>query len=192
MNGVISKTTYGVSTVVAEPGKSVAIAKQFALSNGLIAEGTLVAIDGNDLVVPYAEDKSTVIGSGDGTVKVFSGTLTGLKIQPRSLTVAAGAQILADDGFGRLKGDGIGMVDYETGEVEAEFDAAPANAAPVTAAYANRLIGVAAREVDTDAGDDVGPVLVMGVANKDALLVGEVAAGSDAVARLEALKIYTY
>jgi len=62
---------------------------------------------------------------GDGTTTEFTFTLEEASCWPTTLTISCDGDEITDDGDGNLTGDGTGTIDYDTGEVEATFTAAP-------------------------------------------------------------------
>lgn len=54
------------------------------------------------------------------------------------------AQVLIDDGLGFFTGDGVGVINYNTGAVSVTFNNAPIAASTVTAAYSYNTVGASA------------------------------------------------
>ena len=77
------------------------------------------------------------LGIGDGSVKTFGVTLTGLPVKASSLTVTAGGVTGTAGATGTITGAGIssGSVVISTGVVTVTFTAAPAHDTPVLLAY---------------------------------------------------------
>ncbi len=108
------------------------------------------------------------IGSGDGTTKTFSNTLSNLNVAPGTVTVTAtigGSGVtLYDDGEGNLKdssGSHTGTVNYVTGAISVSFGTAPDNGTNIVASYkylavfagARPKIAVAAEDADATSQD---------------------------------------
>lgn len=55
----------------------------------------------------------------------YDGTLSGDLVEPGSVVITAGLDVVTDDGEGGLEGDGDGSINYVTGEWVLEFDVAP-------------------------------------------------------------------
>lgn len=84
-----------------------------------------------------AENITQVIGTGNGTLTTFAGTLTPAPLRPGTLTVTAGAITAADNGNGQLVGTGVsaGTINYDTGAISITFSAAPAGATAITTRF---------------------------------------------------------
>lgn len=75
-------------------------------------------------------------GTGNGTTGPYNFTTPATTgILPGSITITDGAQVVTDDQFGGLKGDGTGTVDYLSGAVSVTFSGAVAGATPITIDY---------------------------------------------------------
>ena len=82
-------------------------------------------------------------GTGDGATVTFQSTLAWTPVRALDanfgfeVNVTDGVETFVDNGSGTLTGDGggTGTVNYTTGEVSVTFNAAPANAAAITATY---------------------------------------------------------
>lgn len=75
-------------------------------------------------------------GTGNGTPGPYNFTTpANTGIVPGSITITATAQVVTDDQFGNLVGDGTGTVDYLTGAVSVTFDANVAGASAITITY---------------------------------------------------------
>jgi hypothetical protein len=185
MDAVLGKQTFIEVQVINPAHPPLIVTEKLKANQGELAAGLILAEDSNGDKVPYKKDYSQVIGTGNGTATSFSGTLTDKPVCPGSVTVTAGTVTLSDDENGNLKGTGgSGYVNYKTGDINVTFTAAPANAVNVTAAYANKPVGVLTRGVDT-AKDTAGEVLCHGVVVKSNLKVG---AGTPADADLKKLE----
>lgn len=123
----------------------------------LIAETTRGGVTKEDLLVNarngrvkrptnFSGEEITgeIIGTGDGAVVAFSGTVSYFPLRKREVevhfVVGAVAGKLIDDGLGNLIGvGGSGTIDYESGAVVANFLVAPDNATDVTINYATNF-----------------------------------------------------
>ncbi|QLA11512.1 hypothetical protein [Desulfolutivibrio sulfodismutans] len=161
------------------------VSRKLASGLGELPVGLILSRDQAGAAVPYEAVAAEAIGAGDGTDKTFSATLAKHPVQPGSVAVSDGVEDFADDGLGRLTGDagGSGTINYATGAVAVEFHAAPANAAPVEAAYDRQFSGVLDEAVDT-ALSGAGLVIVHGSVRKDVLKVGVSAPAAPSAALL--------
>jgi hypothetical protein len=75
-------------------------------------------------------------GTGDGTPGPYTFTTpASTGVLPGSVTITAGAQVVTDNQFGTLQGDGTGTVDYLSGSFSVTFNANVALATPITINY---------------------------------------------------------
>lgn len=75
-------------------------------------------------------------GTGNGTTGPYNFTTPATTgIVPGSVTITATAQVVTDDQFGNLKGDGTGTVNYLAGSVSVTFNANVAGASAITITY---------------------------------------------------------
>ncbi len=111
----------------------------------LIDDQTVAKTDGTDIA-------AEILGSGDGTAKIFNFTLAALPASAGSLTVTDGVETFTDNGDGDLIGSagGSGIVNYETGKLKVTFNSAPANAVNITADYKQVTRSAAGRIFDLD------------------------------------------
>lgn len=71
--------------------------------------------------------------TGDGgTTYDWDGSPGPVAVFPTSVTITAGAQVVTDDGFGNLIGDGSGTIDYLSGETTVIFSLVVAPATAIT------------------------------------------------------------
>lgn len=93
------------------------------------------------------------VGTGDGTAKTFNFTLAALTAKTGSLIVTDGTETFSDNGYGDLIGSagGSGVLNYESGTGRVTFNAAPANAANISADYKQVIHSVAGKVFDLDA-----------------------------------------
>ena len=139
---------------------------------GVLAAGQIPARDTNREYVPYSHE-TLELGTGDGANQDYTGTLTGIPLNPGSVAISDSTGALFDDGCGRLYGDGTGTINYRTGAVAASFTTAPANGIVVNATAANQPLAVLTRGVDT-AVNNVGPAVVRGHVEQSKLLLAGV------------------
>ena len=78
-----------------------------------------------------------VIDEGDGTETEFTADLDNIPVEPGSVSVTDGVETFTDGGDGKLTGNlgGDGTIDYVTGEIDVEFNTAPANGADIECDY---------------------------------------------------------
>lgn len=69
--------------------------------------------------------QTLTLGTGDGILTTFAGTLAVIPLLENTIIIDAGGQRVTDDGLGNLTGDGTGTVDYETAGVSVTWDTAP-------------------------------------------------------------------
>jgi hypothetical protein len=82
---------------------------------------------------------SEAFGAGNGSLTSFSHSMASRPIQPGTVAITVGAVTATDDGAGNLAGAGVASgstIDYLTGAATLNLAVAPANSAPITAAYA--------------------------------------------------------
>jgi hypothetical protein len=98
------------------------------------------------------------LGDGDGSTKLFSGTLAQPGVKPGSLVIAAivvgdGVETFTDNGDGTLTSDGAtpgsGTIDYATGAYSVTFFVAPKSGEDVLATYIGDLSAAAAESIGT-------------------------------------------
>ena len=119
--------TRSVTTVT--PSVSSSSAGQTLLS-------TLIANPGGTPCFQYTAQLPTsaqTLGTGNGALTTFSGTVTPAPFSSGSLAVVAGSVFGLDNGSGSIVGTGVlsGTVNYTTGAVSVTFGAAPANGTAV-------------------------------------------------------------
>lgn len=111
--------------------------------------------------VPFQLDSVEVsnesVGTGNGALQDFSGTLAQPKVAGETLQIKINGSIVAeDDGDGLIDGTGVtGTIDYETGVFNVFFVAAPAGGAAITADYYQA--GASSVIVNLEGGDDGSP-----------------------------------
>ncbi len=186
-NAKLGTQTFKESTVIDYTHPPVVWDFPVATGQGELAPGTVVALNAAGAVVPYAKD-SVNLGTGDGTTTSFTGSFGG-PVEPGTVVVTDGTQILRDDGFGNLYGDGSGQVNYQTGDVNASFQNAPGSGVAVTASAGRKLLGILTMRVDTN-NEDVAPVLIHGCAVRKYVTVGGNLVDDETVALLRAKQIF--
>lgn len=193
----VGSQTFDYKQVIDSIHPAVVLSMKVKANQGELKKGQIIAKDPNGDVIPYAKyeyvsetvDNRQTIGTGDGSNKTFSGTLSDRPVCP-GITVTAGSVTGNDDGCGNIKGTGIdaGYINYKTGAISVTFTAAPTNGTAVKVAYANKPVGVLTNVVDTTK-ETTGSVIVHGAVVKANLLAKagtsvEAATATDA-ARLE-------
>lgn len=88
----------------------------------------------------YTTVSNEVIGTGDGTLKTFSDTLTFKGTSKKTcfgIVVTDGVETFTDDFNGVLTGDkgGAGTINYTTGEISVTFNTAVSNSQNITCDY---------------------------------------------------------
>jgi hypothetical protein len=96
----------------------------------------------------YPSQMSQLLGTGDGSTKTFSGTLSlgsdvsiapfGVAIMvctPSTCSSGYGSASVIDNAWGALNGGGTGTVNYTSGAISVTFTSAPPTNAPVEAFY---------------------------------------------------------
>ena len=107
-----------------------------ASSAGLTLLSTLIANPGGTPCFQYTAQVPTsaqTLGTGNGSLTTFSGTVTPAPVSSGSLAVIAGSVFGLDSGSGSIIGTGVssGTVNYTTGAVSITFGAAPATGTAV-------------------------------------------------------------
>jgi len=92
-----------------------------------------------DQLSDFTQVTGEVFGTGDGSTKIFSATLTDISGARTAMypTVTDGTETFVDDRNGNMVGNlsGTGTVNYATGAVSVTFNTAPANAQAITVGY---------------------------------------------------------
>lgn len=173
-----------------DPGHGpVILAGKIKENDGSYPVGLVLTRNGTDLE-PLKEVADEVLGTGDGAVKDFSGTLgDGLPVEPGTVSVTDGVETFADDGCGNLTGDagGSGTIDYRTAAFAASFNAAVADQSDVTGSYITAVEGVLDDLADT-AKTGSGLYIAHGTCRQDMLKVGAVAQAAPSAALLMRLQ----
>ncbi len=186
-NANLGTQTFEESTVIDYTHPPVVWDFPVATGQGELAPGTVVALNAAGAVVPY--DKISVnLGTGDAATTSFTGSF-GEPLEPGTVIITDGTQILRDDGFGNLYGDGSGQVNYQTGDVNANFSSAPASGASITGNAGRKLLGILTMRVDTD-NEDIAPVLVHGCALRKFVKVGDNPIDDETVTKLRSKHIF--
>jgi len=107
-----------------------------ASSAGLTLLSTLIANPGGTPCFQYTAQVPTsaqTLGTGNGSLTTFSGTVTPAPVSSGSLAVIAGSVFGLDSGSGSIIGTGVssGTVNYTTGAVSITYGAAPATGTAV-------------------------------------------------------------
>jgi len=187
INGILGTVSYDDERARGHGHDPVIMSGLVKANQGALPVGLLLSRDSDEKLIPYGEIENESVGTGDGTT-FFSKTLAAAPIEPGSVSITDGVESFSDDGFGRLWGSagGSGWVDYEVGNVVVTFQAAPANAAAITADYARAVEGVLDEAVDT-AKTTSATYIVHGSVRRDALKVGAVAQAAPSAAMLKKL-----
>lgn len=158
----ISTLSVQVKTVRAPGHDQMLFTMKLAASQGTLRAGAVMSKNSSGLGVPY-EDLAQVLATGNGTLKTFTGTVTGAPLEPGSVAVADGVETFADDGVGRLTGDadGTGTVNYKTGAISVTFNTAVVDETEIDLTASRKIAGVLDLDVDTTKAID-GPLVVHG------------------------------
>lgn len=177
-DGVVTRINTQDKTIRAPGHPHVMSSMELAPDQGILRAGTLLAKNSDELGVPY-DDLSEVLGTGNGSTKNFSGTITGGPLEPGVLVVTDGVETFRDDGMGNLIGDagGTGSVIYLNGSVTTSFYAAVANSVDITATAGKEVAAVLDRDVDTSK-HTMGETVIHGTVKKYELLKGPAATPS--------------
>lgn len=130
----------------------VILSGELAGSDGDYPVGLVLARNTSGKLVQYESVSAEAVGTGNGTLKAFTDTLSKAPILPGSVSVTDGTENFSDDGLGRLTGDdgGSGTINYGTGALSVTFDAAVTNAQAITGDYQRDPVGILDQDVDTD------------------------------------------
>jgi hypothetical protein len=111
--------------------------------------GAMTTPPGGSITLPIQPNQGQVIGTGDGSTKNFTGTLT-TPVLPGSVLINAGALTGTDNASGIISGGGIsGTINYATGAISVTFTTAPAAGVQVLVDYnTNDSSGVAGMPFD--------------------------------------------
>ena len=190
VNAVIGTHTPPIpeETITSGHHPPITTTKAVKTSQGILSAGLIVGLNSDDKIVPYNVDTKS-LGTGDGSNKDFSGTLTNAPLMPESVTVTDGTKTLKDDGHGNLYGDGSGTVNYKTGKASASFTSAPSSGAAVSATGARRPAGVLLERCDTDK-EDACVIVIHGSVWEERISVDGATLSQDDIARLEAIGVF--
>jgi hypothetical protein len=157
-------------------------------NQGALPVGLLLSRNATDELIPYEAVEDEAVGTGDGTNKAFADTLAKASIEPGTVSVTDGVETFTDDGYGRLTGSagGTGTINYTTGALSVTFNAAPANAAAVTADYVRELVGVLDETIDTTKTTSA-TYIPHGTVRRDVLKVGAIAKAAPSATELKRL-----
>lgn len=102
--------------------------------------GAVIATVGQFLMVGDVQVQSASaysLGTGDGTTKIFNGTVPNAPLKPQSIEpMNNGLTLGPDDGVGRFSYSGyVGTINYDTGAISVNYATAPSNGAPITVIY---------------------------------------------------------
>lgn len=99
----------------------------YALTKGSAIAGQDIIENPNE---SYSSDiiDSEDLGTGDGATTQFTGNLSYTPVQPGTIQITDGSQVVTDDGNGNIIGDigvGTNTINYNTGAYDFDFLAAP-------------------------------------------------------------------
>jgi hypothetical protein len=96
---------------------------------------TMTVPPGGTLSLAVQPNQGQVIGAGNGSTTVFTGTLT-TPVLPGSVLLNIGAVTASDNGAGAISGAGIsGSINYATGAISVTYSTAPATGVAVLVDY---------------------------------------------------------
>ncbi len=117
------------------------ILQQQAEETGMIARQDVctgfkvITVQGIRNDIKYTE----TVGIGDGSTTVFTKVLSHRPVNPNSVTVSDGTNVLRDDGTGKLvqvSGTGVsGWIGYDNGTIKVIYSTAPAAGTVINATY---------------------------------------------------------
>lgn len=193
MKANLGKVTDDVSRVVSQAHPPIIDNVPVLANAGVLAAGQVLAKDENGKGIAHRKTTGIAMtGVIDGANKSYTKTLSPAPVLPGSVKIDnnnVAAQVLVDDGDGRLVGDGSGTVNYKTGVVAVTFTTAPAAGKTVLVAHKTKPIGVAVSPCDT-AEDSSARVARHGTVNRDTVLTGSLAADAEDIAALSGLGIF--
>jgi hypothetical protein len=133
----------------------VILSAELAGSDGDYPVGLVLARNTSGKLVPYEAVADEAVGTGDGSTKTFSATLSKAVVLAGSVSVTDGTEAFTDDGLGRLTGSagGSGTINYGTGDLSVTFTVAPSSEQAVTGDYDRDPVGVLDQDIDTDTGN---------------------------------------
>jgi hypothetical protein len=169
-DAVVGTLNVQTKTIRAPGHDPVLTAMKLKADQGILKAGLILSKDASDEGIPYA-DLSQLLGTGNGTLKTFTGTITGSPLEPGTVVVTDEVETFVDDGFGRLIGDagGSGTTIYKSGAVSVTFDAAVVDETEITLTAKSEVVGVLDRDVDTTKSVD-GATVIHGTVKEDELL----------------------
>lgn len=167
----------------------VILSGELAGSDGEYPVGLVLARNTTGKLVQYESVSDEAVGTGNGTLKAFTDTLSKAPILPGSVSVTDGTETFSDDGLGRLAGDdgGSGTINYGTGALAVTFDAAVTNEQAITADYERDPVGVLDQDVDTDT-DNTALYIMHGSFKRSVAKVGATDEDTPSTALLNTLR----
>jgi len=171
-DAVIGTLNVQIKTIRAPGHDPVLSTVKLAADQGTLRAGLILSKDASDEGIPY-ESLSQVLGTGNGSTKNYSGTITGAPLEPGSVVVTDGVETFTDDAIGNLIGDGggTGTVIYKNGSVSVAFNVAVTNATEIPVTSSSEVAGVLDRDVDTTISV-AGVTITHGTVKEDELLKG--------------------
>ncbi|WP_027360882.1 hypothetical protein [Desulforegula conservatrix] len=142
-------------------------------NNGIYPVGLLVTENADGVLVPLVKATGAALGTGNGSLTAFSGTLASFPVEPGSIGITAGAETFREVSPGVLAGSagGSGKIGHIDGKWSITCAAAPANGVAITGGYITAIDGVLTETVDT-ALQASGNIVHFGQVRKDALKIG--------------------
>jgi len=173
IDGKLGTVSYGGERARGHGHAPVILSGKVKADQGILPVGLIATKDANALLVPYEEVSAEVLGTGDGSVKAYSGTLVKGPVEPGSVVVTDGVETFSDDGLGRLLGDagGTGTIYYGSKAIAVEFNANVVNETDVEVSYVTAIDGVLDEPVDTTKSAS-GIYIPHGSVRQDVLKVG--------------------
>lgn len=169
MDATIGRIAYGHKQVL-HGDHHIVVTKRIKSAIGKLLIGLVLALDAVGDRIALALVSGNLTGTINGTNRVFTLASTNVRVCPGSITVTHGAQVAVDNGRKTFGGNAVGTVDYATGAVSVNFNAAPAAGSPAPQiSYYPVPDSVLLEDVDT-ATVDAAPACVHGVVKRDVLV----------------------
>lgn len=132
-------TTYRFGVMNITQGRMIGGQRNGTSSNNADKTGFYESYIDKSLVSSYTQTTGESYGTGDGTTKTFTHTVTNIGAKKTSFyaQVTDGVETFTDNRNGVMSGSlgGTGTINYATGATSVTFNTAPANLAAITCSY---------------------------------------------------------